>query len=143
LKVKLLLATFSSSMVSSLEREMSRDVRYLPLPEYADAAEESGIALVLEDKHLHRVLVGPRHDLHGVQTLHGADVGEDVPDGARLGEVEDNVTLACGRRAIIGIIKERIYDIPARLPTKTGLTEESRLGGGRGTGQSCTNDLVH
>jgi hypothetical protein len=117
-------------------------VQHLPLPEYADAAEESGVALILKDEHLDRVLVGPRHDLHGVETLQAADVGEDVPDCARLGEVEDNVTLACVR-AIIGIIKERIYDIPARLPTKTGLTEESRLGGGRGTGGSCTNDLVH
>ena len=51
----------------------------LLFPENADAAEES-VVLVLEDEHLHGVLVCPGQDLHRVDQLQGPDVGEDDSD---------------------------------------------------------------
>ena len=43
---------------------------------------------------LDRILVSARNDLHGVQALERAQLGEDLPHGDRLGEVEDYVALA-------------------------------------------------
>ena len=43
---------------------------------------------------LDRILVSARNDLHGVQALERAQLGEDLPHGDRLGEVEDYVALS-------------------------------------------------
>ena len=43
---------------------------------------------------LDRILVSAGNDLHGVQALERAQLGEDLPHGDRLGEVEDYVALS-------------------------------------------------
>ena len=43
---------------------------------------------------LDRILVSARNDLHGVQALERAQLGEDLPHRDRLGEVEDYVALS-------------------------------------------------
>ena len=43
---------------------------------------------------LDRILVSAGNDLDGVQALERAQLGEDLPHGDRLGEVEDYVALS-------------------------------------------------
>ena len=43
---------------------------------------------------LDRILVSAGNDLNGVQALKCAQLGEDLPHGDRLGEVEDYVALS-------------------------------------------------
>ena len=43
---------------------------------------------------LDRILVSAGNDLHGVQALERAQLGEDLPHRDRLGEVEDYVALS-------------------------------------------------
>ena len=47
-----------------------------------------------EISNLDRILVSAGYDLHGVQALERAQLGEDLPHRDRLGEVEDYVALS-------------------------------------------------
>ena len=58
-----------------------------------DDDEEEDKKLV-EISNLDRILVSARNDLHGVQALERAQLGEDLPHRDRLGEVEDYVALS-------------------------------------------------
>ena len=93
---------------------------YTPRPKETDATQEP-VILLLENEHLDnrthdememmiddgegdkklgkisnldRILVSAGNDLHGVQALERAQLGEDLPHGDRLGEVEDYVALS-------------------------------------------------
>ena len=75
-------------MILLLENE------HLDIRTHDEDDDGEGIKKTGKTSDLDRILVSARNDLHGVQALERAQLGEDLPHGDRLGEVEDYVALS-------------------------------------------------